>query len=109
MSAVNFSFQVFGERMLSRLLSALFVVLMASALHAQIVEVGTITGVVKDNSGALVPNAHVTVQNIGTGITANSTTDSQGIFVAPSLRAGDYNVIVEAPGGSISHLHNVLS
>jgi hypothetical protein len=83
-----------------RLLSALFVVLTASALHAQIVEVGTITGVVRDNSGALVPNAQVTVQNTGTGITSNSNTDSQGIYVSPPLHPGNYNVIVEAPGFS---------
>ena len=100
MSAVHLSFPVLVKRNLSRLLLALFVVLMASALQAQIVEIGTITGVVKDNSGALIPNVHVTVQNIGTGLTANSTTDSQGIFVSPPLHPGDYNVVVEAPGSS---------
>lgn len=100
MSAVHFSFPVLAKRNLSRLLSALFVVLLASVLQAQIVEVGTITGVVKDSSGALIASAHVTVQNIGTGLTTNSTTDSQGIFVSPPLRPGDYNVVVEAPGFS---------
>src|ERR1035437_8761374 len=100
MSAVHLSFPVLVKRNLSRLLLALFVVLMASALKAQIVEIATITGVVKDNSGAWIPNVHVTVQNIGTGLTANSTTDSQGIFVSPPLHPGDYNVVVEAPGFS---------
>ena len=98
MSVEHFSFRKFLKQRLPRLLSALFVVLMASALQAQIVEVGTITGVVKDNSGALVPNAQVTVQNTGTGLTTNSTTDSQGIFVSTPLHPGDYNVVVEAPG-----------
>jgi hypothetical protein len=37
------------------LLAALFVIVAASALHAQIVETGIITGVVKDNTGAVIP------------------------------------------------------
>jgi Carboxypeptidase regulatory-like domain/TonB dependent receptor len=100
MSTAHFSFPILIRRSLSRQLSALFVILMASALQAQIVEVGTITGVVTDKSGALIPNAHVTVQNIGTGLTSNSTTDAQGNFVSPPLHPGDYNVVVEAPGFS---------
>jgi hypothetical protein len=100
MSAVHFSFAVFVKRNTSRLLLALFVIVTALALHAQIVETGVITGVVKDNTGAVIPNAHVSLQNAGTGITTNSTTDSQGIYVSPPLHPGDYNVVVEAPGFS---------
>ena len=100
MSTAYFSFSILVKRNSSRLLTALLLVLVASALQAQIVEVGTITGVVTDNSGALIPNAHVTLQNIGTGLTTNSTTDSQGNFVSPPLHPGDYNVVVEAPGFS---------
>ena len=55
MSAVNFSFRSLAKRSLFHLLTALFATLMASSLPAQIVETGTITGVVKDNSGAVIP------------------------------------------------------
>jgi hypothetical protein len=79
---------------------ALFAVLITSALHAQIVETGVITGVVKDHTGAVIPNAHVSIQNAGTGITTNTTSDSQGIYVTPPLHPSDYKVVVEAPGFS---------
>jgi hypothetical protein len=100
MSAVRFSFRILHKRNLSRLLMALFTVLIASASHAQIVETGVITGVVKDNTGAVIPNAQVSVQNTGTGLTTNTTTDSQGIYVSPPLHPSDYKVVVEAPGFS---------
>jgi hypothetical protein len=100
MSAVYLSFPILVKRNTSRLLLALVVILAASALQAQIVETGIITGVVKDNTGAVIPNAHVSVQNVGTGLTTNSTTDSQGIYVSPPLHPGNYNVVVEAPGFS---------
>jgi hypothetical protein len=94
------SLKVPAQRTLVILLAALLAVFTASALHAQIVETGTITGVVKDHTGALIPNAHVSIQNAGTGITTNTTSDSQGIYVSPPLHPGDYKVIVEAPGFS---------
>ena len=100
MSAVQFSFRILDKRNFSRLLMALFAVLIASALHAQIVETGVITGVVKDHTGAVIPSAQVSVQNTGTGLTTNTTTDSQGIYVSPPLHPGDYKVLVEAPGFS---------
>ena len=53
MSVVFFSLRSLVKRNLSLLLVALFVIVAASALHAQIVETGIITGVVKDTTGAL--------------------------------------------------------
>ena len=100
MSAVHFPSLALVKRSFSRLLSVLSVILLAATLQAQIVETGTITGVVKDNTGAVIPNAHVTVLNNGTRLTTNSTTDSQGFYVSPPLRPGDYDVVVEAPGFS---------
>jgi hypothetical protein len=83
---------------LSRLLLALFVLVAASALYAQIVETGVITGEVKDNAGAVIPNAHVTVRNTGTGVTTLTSTDAQGIYVSPPLHPGDYTVQIDVPG-----------
>jgi hypothetical protein len=54
----------------------------ASSLQAQIVETGIITGVVKDNTGAVVVKANVTVRNTGTGLTTNTTTTRRGFCLA---------------------------
>ena len=100
MSAVHFLFQTLLKQKLSRLLTVASFVLIASALQAQIVETGIITGEVKDNTGAVIPNAQVIVLNTNTGLKSNTSSDSQGIYVSPPLHPGDYNVVVEAPGFS---------
>jgi len=80
----------------------LLVAMMAAvvALQAQIVETGTITGVVRDNSGAVIPKAQVTIRNTATGLANGTVTDSQGLFVSPPLDPGDYTVEFLVPGFS---------
>jgi Carboxypeptidase regulatory-like domain/TonB dependent receptor len=70
----------------------------AGSLQAQIVETGTITGVVRDNSGAVIPKAQVTIRNTATGLGNSTVTDSQGLYVSPPLDPGDYNVEFAVPG-----------
>ena len=55
-------------------------------------DVGTIVGFVKDQSGAVVPNATVTIRNEGTGELHTVTSDEQGHFVAPSLPPAYYSM-----------------
>jgi hypothetical protein len=98
MSVLHESFRKFARRNLSRLLAALFVILTSSALLAQIVETGTITGVVRDNSGAVIPNAPVTVRNAETGLASNIVTGAQGLYVSPPLKPGNYTVAIDVPG-----------
>ena len=59
---------------------------------------GTILGVVKDSSGALVPGATVTVVNTGTGFSRSVVTDSHGEYTAPSIPTGIYSVTAEITG-----------
>ncbi|WP_180540247.1 TonB-dependent receptor, partial [Nevskia soli] len=68
------------------------------SINAQIVETGTITGVVRDPSGAVIARAQITIQNVATGVTTNLDTDSDGLYVSPPLKPGDYSVNFEAPG-----------
>jgi Carboxypeptidase regulatory-like domain len=67
-------------------------------LSAQIVETGTITGVVRDKSGAVLAGAQVKIRNTATGIVSNTVTDSQGLYVSPPVDPGDYTVEFEASG-----------
>ena len=98
MSVLRNSFREFINRSRISLLAALFAVLMTSALRAQIVETGVITGAVHDNTGAIIEKAQVSVRNDSTGLTTKTATDAQGIFVSPPLHPGDYSVEIEAPG-----------
>ena len=58
---------------------------LAGACFAQQAGLGSITGVVQDASGAVIPGAKVVVANESKGITRNLETNAEGIFSAPSL------------------------
>ena len=57
-----------------------------------------IAGTVTDPSGAVVPNANVTVTNEATSVSVNTTTSSAGTYAFRGLNPGKYKVIVEAQG-----------
>src|SRR6266851_2054621 len=59
---------------------------------------GSITGEVKDQSGAVAPNAAVTVTNSKTNVARSTATNSAGIYSFPDLTPGTYQVKVAAPG-----------
>jgi hypothetical protein len=69
----------------------------AASVYAQSSS-GNIEGTVTDASGAVVPNAAVTITNKATSLARTSTANGQGQFSAPALPAGDYEVKVEASG-----------
>jgi carboxypeptidase family protein len=80
------------------LLVALIGLLFALSVSAQVFDTGTISGLVTDPSGAAVPNATVTITNVGTGIERTFQTDSGGAFVASAVPYGKYVVTVTASG-----------
>ena len=59
---------------------------------------GKITGVVKDQSGAVIPGAGVVVTNTQTGASLSATTDEEGAFTFPVLAVGEYQVDVTIDG-----------
>jgi outer membrane receptor protein involved in Fe transport len=60
---------------------------------------GSISGEVRDPSGAAVPNAKITVVNESNGVRRNLDSNSAGIFSVPALPpAAGYSVTVNAPG-----------
>src|SRR6266849_476808 len=58
----------------------------------------SLTGTVKDTSGAVLPGAAVTVKNLETGQTRTAQADSSGSFSVPSLPVGQYEVTAEKMG-----------
>ena len=69
----------------------------ALTARAQITS-GTISGTVKDSTGAVVPGAKVVVLNEETGISRTATSDGAGRYVAPSLGLGRYRVTASLEG-----------
>jgi Carboxypeptidase regulatory-like domain len=69
-----------------------------SILFAQAGATGTILGSVTDPTGAVVPNAKVTVTNVATGVNFDTVSNSAGEYNAPALNPGSYRVSVEEPG-----------
>jgi len=63
---------------------------------------GIILGVVKDNSGAVIPDATVTITNSETGLARTVATGPDGAFRAPVLPVGHYNIRAEKVGFSAS-------
>ena len=59
---------------------------------------GTITGVVRDASGAVISGAKVVVTNESTASMRNATTSAVGTFRIESVEPGPYTVHVEKPG-----------
>jgi hypothetical protein len=59
---------------------------------------GTIKGTVADSTGAVVPEAAVRVTNQATGVTVESKTNGQGLYVVPFLQPGRYVVTAEHQG-----------
>ena len=68
-----------------------------TALLAQS-ERGTISGLVKDPSGAVIAGAKVAVVNTATNQTTSITTTGAGDYAAISLQVGNYRVRVEREG-----------
>jgi len=82
----------------SRTLISLFLLLaFATAAFAQS-NTGSITGVVADQNGAVVPNATVTVTNQGTNEKRTAQTDGEGRYEVPALPNGIYTVEAAATG-----------
>src|ERR1700691_3688341 len=61
-------------------------------------ERGTITGVVQDTSGAVIPSAKVTVTNPQTNVTLDALTNQVGEYTVPSVQPGVYTLRVEKQG-----------
>ena len=70
---------------------------LATPLWAQ-KDAGTIVGVVRDPSGAVVQGAKVTVEDVDRGVQMTLSTNDQGEFVASPLHIGRYEVTVEKTG-----------
>src|SRR5450759_4845110 len=59
---------------------------------------GSILGTVRDQQGAVIPNASVSAKSLGTGSERTAMSDASGGFNIVSVPAGSYDVTASAPG-----------
>ena len=79
-------------------LTCVFALLAAGTTFGQAKTTNTLSGVVVDNTGAIVPGASVAVKHNATGVTQSSVTNSDGAFSFPSLDIGAYTVTISLQG-----------
>jgi hypothetical protein len=65
---------------------------LCSVTLAQNTNSGDIRGTVSDATGAVIPDATVTLLNTNTGVTKELTTNSSGLYDAVSILPGDYTI-----------------
>src|SRR5438067_70644 len=58
----------------------------------------TLTGVVQDATGGVVPGASVVVKNVATGVTNETVSNSTGNFAVAALDVGTYEATVSLAG-----------
>ncbi|HEY0760950.1 MAG TPA: TonB-dependent receptor [Pyrinomonadaceae bacterium] len=93
----------YSDRWLFSALLTMFLMLssaMSVSVSAQTSNTGTVTGVVKDEKGGLVPGASVKLVNVGTNAERSTTTSSDGVYEVTQLVPGNYRLEVEAKGFS---------
>jgi hypothetical protein len=83
---------------LSRIMFTLLLLAFATTLAFAQADQATITGVVTDKTGALLPAAEVTLTNMGTSLTLKTKTDSGGVYIFSPVKIGNYKVVVSAGG-----------
>src|SRR5246500_1104938 len=86
---------------LSKSKSVLFLFLLAALIAAPAwaqTQVGTLFGTVTDTSGAVIPGAEVSVENVSTGLKRDGRTDKTGEYRLGGLPTGSYKLRVEKEG-----------
>ena len=93
-------FQTIPERFAAclRVLSLVLLVTSACTLSAQVAGTGSIQGSVVDPTGAVIPNAIVTLTEVSTQTKHVTKTDSAGGYTFPNIDIGNYSVTVAASG-----------
>jgi hypothetical protein len=87
-----------GARSIERAAAVPVLIFLASVAAMAQVSTATMTGVVQDPSGAVVPGASIVATQTQTNTVTHAVTDSSGVFSLPSLPVGLYLLNVTAPG-----------
>jgi hypothetical protein len=92
---------------MKRTLLALLVALGVCAPASAQFDTATVVGTIRDNSGAVVAGATVTLTNVDTGVSQTRTTDDAGGYEFATVRVGNYLLTAEKEGFSVAVADNL--
>jgi Carboxypeptidase regulatory-like domain len=92
----------------ARVSALLILLLFAAASAFSQVSTATITGVVQDEAGAVVPGAQVVATQTQTNSIAQAVSDARGVFSLPALPVGPYAMNVTATGFETYQRTNIV-
>jgi hypothetical protein len=72
------------------------------------VTTGSIVGTIRDQTGALIPNATITVTDTGKGTSVSVKSNEAGEYTIPFLIPGTYDVVAQSPGFKRTVSNNVV-
>jgi Carboxypeptidase regulatory-like domain/TonB-dependent Receptor Plug Domain/TonB dependent receptor-like, beta-barrel len=84
----------------SRTIAAAMLIVVASAVpnSAAQITAATVSGVVNDEAGGVLPRVEVTLKNVETGFTRSVVTSADGAYSIPGLPPGTYDASASLPG-----------
>src|SRR5262245_35305187 len=82
----------------SLLMGLLFCVLSCATVLAQAASTAQIDGLVRDQTGAILPGAEISVTQTDTGLSRSTLTNETGTYVLTNLPTGPYRLEVSLPG-----------
>jgi hypothetical protein len=99
--------RTYFESRMSRAALALFVAFLSSRVSVAQSEQGAITGVILDETGAVVPKAKVNATNTSTQTVATTESNDAGNYKIPYLLPGPYTIVAEKAGFSQARVANI--
>ena len=87
---------------------SLFVILAIPDTAFAQVTGASLSGTIRDDSGAIIPHARVSMRNVATGVSTPANADSDGFYATPNLLPGTYEVSVSADGFATQVQHGLV-
>src|SRR2546422_8837999 len=87
-----------GLRIAGRFAGTIGLIVLGSCLVFGQSSTATISGVVRDTSGALVPGVSITIKHVDTGLTREAVSSESGGYNVPLLPVGPYELTTNMPG-----------
>jgi Carboxypeptidase regulatory-like domain len=79
-----------------------------STLHAQIAGTASVQGTVTDSTGAVIPNATVTITNDATLVRQTTKSDGSGVYAFPNIPIGSYRLTAALSGFKTYERTNIV-